>query len=526
MIATARAVSAGKPDACARVRLLFFGRLRNGERPSRPVLPATELYRIVNQLAFSSHIDVSPQEVFQWHTRPEALRRLIPPWSRVDVLSHEGVQVGERTRLRINVGPFSMKWTAEHTERVENSHFADRQRRGPFRLWEHVHRVSPEESGCQLADEIRYAMPFGMLADALVGRIVRRRLTRQFAYRHRTARNDIRLHSRYGSGRLRIAVGGSEGLIGSTLITFLRAGGHEAYRLVQENPEDPQRDIHWNHRDGIVEMDKLEGLDAVVHLAGESVLAPRWSQQKKMEIIGSRVGGTEHLAHSLARLRTPPKAFISASAVGYYGDRGDELLDEDSPPGDDGFLSALCQEWEHASSRAADAGIRTVQARIGTVLSPRGGVLSSLLIPFRLGLGGRYGGPNQYMSWIGLDDAVGGLYHAATDDTLEGPINLTSPAPVTLTEFADVLGRVLSRPIFVKLPPRLVRILLGEVADDAALMSVRAKPSRLRSAGYDFLFPDIERMLRHVLGRTLQPFDGEDVDASQEIPSSKIETAG
>lgn len=316
---------------------------------------------------------------------------------------------------------------------------------------------------------------------------------------------------------MRIALSGSDKLVGGHLFGALEAADHDVRRIVKGEPADPEREIRWDHREDILEREKLENLDAVIHLGGEHVLSlTRWSEQKKLEILSSRVGATEHLARALARLRHPPRVFLSASAIGYYGDRGDEQLDEWSSPGDDMFLSALCQEWERATLEAAEAGIRTVQMRIGIVLTPEGGVLKSLLVPFRMGLGGRYGGRNQYLSWIGTDDVEGAVTHILSDDDLEGAVNLTSPSPVTMTEFARTLGRVLSRPVFLNMPPWLVRLLLGKISDDAALMSVRALPKRLLERGYRFKYPELELLLRDILLAPAEPNAPADVEEVEE----------
>ncbi len=408
------------------------------------------------------------------------------------------------TALRLHYGPISVNWIAEHLAVEEKKlQFTDRQIKGPFAKWEHTHRVVDDgDCACIVEDDVRYRLPFWSLKGKFADRFVRRRLTRQFRYRHHTARNDLSLHRKYAPERaLRIAISGSTGFIGAQLVHLLEGGGHTVYRLGRDASSEPSGNIRWDYLNDEVDLKRLEGIDAVVHLGGDSVLSPRWSRQKKMETIGSRVRGTEHLAKSLAALNKPPRVFLSASAIGFYGNRDTETLDETSAPGDDGFLSAICQDSEHATARSADAGIRTVQMRMGIVLSPLGGILYPLIVPFRLGLGGRYGGRSQYLSWIGLDDVLGAIYHLMTDETIEGPVNLTSPNPVTMTEFAQTLGQVLSRPVYVNMPPWLVRVLLGEVADDAALMSVRALPRRLEESGYEFLHPNLEGMLRHVLGR-------------------------
>lgn len=458
----------------------------------------------MHQFKYVSRIPVPPAEVFRWHLREGTLRRLIPPWKDIDVDLDEGVVEGGKTAFRIHLGGIALRWIAEHVE-VSQGHlrFRDRQIKGPFGKWEHTHQVTGDnEHSSALEDDIQYSLPWWSFGLGLANRLVRKRLSRQFRYRHKTTLNDLVLHRKYAFDRpLRIVVSGSSGFIGSQLVNFLAAGGHEVFRLGHHEMPLSHNEIMWDVMQGSTDLERLEGMDAVVHIAGESVLSPRWSQQKKMDIIESRVRGTAHLAKALASLSEPPRTFLSASAIGFYGNRGTEILDETSTPGDDGFLSAICQDTEAASLYAEQAGIRTVQLRTGIVLSPFGGILNPLLVPFKLGLGGRYGGRHQYLSWIGLDDVLGAIYHLISDESIEGPVNLTSPNPVTMTEFARTLGRALSRPVMVNMPPWLVRVLLGEVADDAALMSVRAIPNRLQATGYEFLHPTLDGMLRHALGR-------------------------
>lgn len=464
--------------------------------------PQEAIRQTVSEFSYETKLDAPAKTVFRWHARHGALKRLIPPWMDVDILAHEGIEPGARTMLQLHFALTTFRWIAEHADVSEGRSFKDVQIKGPFRLWEHTHVMEPAgEAGCRLRDDVSYQLPLALLDSSGADRYVRRQLKRQFAYRHRITENDLRLHQKYRRDPLRVAVSGSSGLIGSQLVAFLKSGGHDVLRIVREESDVGDSDIYWNHREGVIDVEKLEGCDAVIHLAGENVLSPRWSQQKKMEIFSSRVGGTEHLSKTLAGMENPPKTFLSASAIGFYGDRGAEELDETSPPGDDGFLSALCQDWERTTAWAAEAGIRTVQMRVGVVLTPRGGVLQPLVIPFRMGLGGRYGGRNQYMSWIGRDDVVGAVYHLLTDETIEGPVNLTAPSPVTMSEFADVLGEVLSKPVYLDLPPWLIRLFLGQVADDAALMSSRVQPKQLLDAGYEFMCPDLENVLRHTLGR-------------------------
>jgi uncharacterized protein (TIGR01777 family) len=298
---------------------------------------------------------------------------------------------------------------------------------------------------------------------------------------------------------MKVLVSGSSGLIGSAVLENLIAGGHSVIRLVRRAPG--QNEVHWDPDAGTIATALLEGLDAVVHLAGENIAQGRWTQQKKERIRDSRVKGTQILCQALARLAQPPKVLVAASAIGYYGERGDEVLTEESPPGS-GFLADVCRQWEAASSPAAQSGIRVVNLRIGIVLSEKGGALAKMLLPFRLGVGGRVGSGKQYMSWIALDDVVGAINHAIANDSLSGPVNAVAPNPVTNYEFTKALGKVLERPTPFPMPAFAARLALGEMADELLLASTRVAPRRLLATGYKFLFPELEGALRHLLKKS------------------------
>jgi uncharacterized protein (TIGR01777 family) len=298
---------------------------------------------------------------------------------------------------------------------------------------------------------------------------------------------------------MHVAVTGSSGLIGSALFAFLATEGHQVTRLVRR-PPGGEREIQWEPEAGVRELSGLEGVDAVVHLAGENIASGRWTPQRKAEIRRSRVEGTRRLCESFTRLGRPPKVLASASAIGYYGDRGDEVLREESQPGSD-FLAQVCRDWEAATEPASRAGVRVVQSRIGIILSPAGGALKKMLLPFSLGLGGKIGTGRQFMSWISLDDAVGATYHALTTDSLVGAVNVVAPAPVTNSEFTRTLARVLRRPALVPMPAFAARLAFGEMADALLLASARVVPSRLQGSGYRFRHPELEGALRHLLGR-------------------------
>jgi uncharacterized protein len=295
----------------------------------------------------------------------------------------------------------------------------------------------------------------------------------------------------------RVLVSGARGLLGSALLPGLRALGLEPVALTRGAAGPGE--IGWDPARGRLEAAALEGFEAGVHLAGEP-LAARWTPARKALIRDSRVAGTRLLAGRLAELERPPRVLVSVSAIGYYGDRGEEPLDEASPPGA-GFLPGVCAEWEGAAAAAAARGIRVVHPRLGLVLTPRGGALARLLPVFRLGLGGPLGNGRAWWSWVALDDVLAVFARALADETLAGPVNVTAPGAVRTGDFARALGRALGRPALLPVPAAALRLLFGEMADGALLASAHVVPASLQAAGHEFRFPALGDALRHLLGR-------------------------
>jgi len=442
-----------------------------------------------------TEVNASADELFAWHARPGAFERLVPPWERVRVVERTGgLEDGARVVLEMRLGPLPVRWTAVHRDVVAGRQFVDEQEGGPFRAWRHTHRMipaGPERS--TLEDHVEFELPLGPVGRLAEPWAVRRRLARTFRYRHEVTRADVEAHRAAAhAGRLRVAVTGATGLVGARLVPFLTTGGHDVVRLV--------RGEGWNPATGEIDGAIGGSLDAVVHLAGAGIADRRWSAAWKREIRESRVGPTRRLCERLAGLERRPKVLVCASAIGLYGDRGDEPLTEASPAGT-GFLPEVCVEWEQATAPAREAGIRVVNLRIGIVLSPAGGALLPMLRPFRAGLGGRLGSGRQVMSWVGIDDVVGAIHHALCTPALQGPVNATAPKPVTNAAFTATLARVLTRPALFPVPGAALRLAFGEMAGPLLLGGQRVLPRRLLDAGYAFRHGELEPALRHLLGR-------------------------
>ena len=301
---------------------------------------------------------------------------------------------------------------------------------------------------------------------------------------------------------MRILISGSTGFVGQALCTVVTARRHHVVPLTRgarEEEEDANGvSVPWDPLTGNLDHRRLEGIDAVVHLAGENVASGRWNAARRERIRASRVEGTRLLADKLCQLERPPAVAVCASAIGYYGSRADEVMTEDSTPGV-GFLAEVAQEWERATAPMRDKGIRVVNLRIGVVLSPTGAALERMLLPFRLGLGGRVGNGRQFMSWITLEDVVDAITFALDDTSLRGPVNAVAPEPVTNQQFTRALGHAVRRPTLLPVPAWLVRLTMGEMGEDLLLSSTRVEPVRLKHAGYEFQHPTIESALDFML---------------------------
>jgi uncharacterized protein (TIGR01777 family) len=445
-------------------------------------------------LQYSSVVDAPLADVFAWHERRGALVRLLPPWQPITVAQEAASLRDGRAILRL---PGGVRWVAQHSENDPPHRFVDELVSLPL-PWRHTHRFDPvDPTATRVTDSVDTPVPGSFLGQT-------------FRYRHHQLAADLAAHRRAadaGGGQLTIAVTGSSGLIGSALCAYLSTGGHRVLRLVRRSPRtEDERAWRLDRPDPR----SLDGVDAVVHLAGASI-AGRFSAAHKERVRDSRVGPTAALAQAIADHPAGPRVFVCASAIGFYGsDRGNEELAEGSGHGS-GFLAGLVRDWEAAARPAVDRGVRVVHVRTGIVQSARGGSLKLLRPLFAAGLGGPLSPGTQWVSWIGLDDLLDVFGRALADVALAGPVNAVSPHPVINREYASTLARVLRRPALVPVPAVGPRLLLGaEGAREMVQASQRVVPAALAEVGHTFRHPALEACLRHQLGHISTPPMGEE----------------
>ena len=448
-----------------------------------------------------STMPASADEVFTYHARPGAFRRLAPPWQKLRVLEETGDVSDGRVAFDVWFGPLKRHWVAETGSAMPGRQFVDRQIDGPFASWEHTHRFVPEgDDRSELIDQVEYSLPAGVLTDTVGEGPAGKTLSRLFRFRHERTQMDLERHAVWGERpALTVAIAGASGLIGTHLADYLTTAGHRVVRLVRRADAGPG-EIPWDPAAGALYPPALEGVDAVVNLAGVT-LAGVWTSSRKRAILESRVQATQTLAGAIARMDAPPPVLVSASAKGAYGSRGGDAITERSELGS-GFLADVCRAWEGAAAPVRDAGVRLVIARFGIVVSAAGGALASMLPAFKAGLGTRFGAGDQYWAWVSLDDVLAAIEWAVHDEEIDGVVNVTAPEPVTNREFTKTLGRVLRRPAALAAPGFVLRHGLGGMGDEMFLASQRALPARLQEQGLRFAFPNLESALRYELGRS------------------------
>jgi len=435
---------------------------------------------------------------------PGALSRLIPPWEPISVLSKTspGVALNSQVLLRVPLAPFLFtKWLAEHTEVTPPQSFTDEQKTGPFARWKHQHiftALTPESS--ELHDSIDYALPFAPFSTLIARRMVERKLRRTFNFRHVRTLHDLKHHSALTIEKPKtILITGASGLVGRNLSALLEIAGHTVLTL-SRRAGNSDNAYQWDVPNGTLPQEALERADAVVHLAGENIAGKRWSVEQKKKILESRVMSTRLIVQKMKECQNPPEVFLSASAVGFYGDRGDEILTEESSNTPAAFTTHVAELWETEARKAEELGIRTIITRIGVVLTPEDGALKKMLPAFQAGVAGTLGSGKQWMSCISIDDLIYALHFLLVKREASGIFNLVSPEPVTNREFTKLLGKLLKRPTLLPVSAHGLQLALGEMSRELLLASVRVLPERLLNEGFHFSYPGIESSLKFVLG--------------------------
>jgi uncharacterized protein len=446
----------------------------------------------MERFTYSSEMPASAKRLYEWHASPGAFARLLPPWRKTEVLHHSPrLEEGSEVHMRLHWGLCRAKACHRVTLCEPGIRFCDEQIKGALASWWHEHRMrTVSEERSLLEDSIEYELPGW--AKWSRGEIDQE-LKRLFAYRHRVTRADLACLSRYPTEPLRILLSGSSGLIGSALAAFLECGGHTVIRLVRRTAGEGEAE--WSPERGVIDLDRIEGCDAVIHLAGENI-AGRWTHAKKERVKASRIEGTRSLISSLAQLQAPPKTLLCSSAIGYYGEPGEDAITEAAPNGT-GWLAEVCREWEEVTLGFPG---RTVLMRTGLVLSLAGGALRRMITPFRCGVGGVVGSGKQGVSWITLDDMIYQIYHLLLSPSAEGAYNLVAPHPITNQQFTKSLAQAIDRPAFLPFPTPMVRLLLGEMGVELLTKGAFISPQRLTEGGSLFYYPSIDGALHHLLG--------------------------
>lgn len=458
-----------------------------------------------------SSVPYNVETVFDYHTRKGALERLIPPWSGLHVVSQKGGIIDDGISVfRINFGPINFKWISKHFGYVHNRQFRDKMIKGPFKKWIHTHSfISQDTNKSVIEDKIQYTPKFGKIGSSIIQKRIQNYLEQVFLYRSRILSNDIYFEKLALEKQKKILISGSHGLIGSALIPLLtNLGEHKITRLVRSNKKSKhsspnlhnEKTIYWDPKHKKLNHQELEDFDIVIHLAGENIFG-RWTDLKKQKIFDSRVKTTELLSESLTILSNPPSLLICASAIGYYGDTPNEYLTEDNNPGK-GFLSEVCQKWENATLAASNIGIRVVNTRFGMVLSPKGGILQKLIEPYKLGLGITIGGnKNNYISWVSIEDVIKTIFYSIINTSVQGPVNVVAPNPVTNLEFYNILKKLFGTKLSISINQNITKLIFGQMSDELLSTNMHVIPKKLIESGYQFFNPDFEDTLRFLLGK-------------------------
>ena len=464
------------------------------------------------EFEYTSVLPFDVSRVYGYLTAPRAQVRVAPPFQKVNYIARHGSPQNQGTVemwLKERFLP-RLKWTlrfkkAEPSKDGEAAAIVTEQETGPFKVWTLEETLEPHEKQTRLVSKAYYDMPLGRVGRWLNAWEIKRNLEGVFNHRHQQMAMDLAMAQHYKSEPLHVAISGTGGMVGSQLAAVLQALGHKVYPLVRHEPDERQNEILWNPDAQELDREALEGMDAIIHLAGEPIVK-RWTKTQKNYLLKNREQGTRLLTEAIALLREKPKVFMAASAIGYYGHRPAETLNESSPQGE-GFPAEVTGTIEGVVKKLATAApeVRCVSLRSGLILNRRGGALARMLPAFTMGVGGPLGNGEQVVSWISLQDAVAAIYHILMTPTMNGPVNLTAPKPVTNRHFSKALGRCLYRPAVCTMPTWAVKILFGEMGEELLLGSTYALPEKLQMSGFRFTFSDIQPALSWEVKGHLEP---------------------
>jgi len=443
-------------------------------------------------------VDYEVDKLFGYHEKPGVLRRLTPPWVNAEVLREpENLYAGSSAIIRLKQFGIKLNWEARHTEYDKNRFFKDVQIKGPFRFWQHSHYFKNISAGSsKLTDFVEYELPLSNVLDIPAGGLVRRELERMFRYRHSVIKNDLSVIDKYDVPYKKILISGTGGVIGSELADLLKMMGHKVYKLIRRK-SGREDEIVYEPYSGYIS-DSLEGFDIVIHLAGDPIGKGRWTDNKKKLIRESRIDTTRFLVERIKQLKRKPEVFFSASAIGYYGDRGETEVNEESEKGTD-FISDLCWDWEEEALKLKDT-CRVVTGRFGVVLTLKGGALKEYYNFYRFGLGFKIGSGEQWISWISLDDALYSVLECIFNKQIQGAVNIVSDLPFKQKVFAETLAKFMKRPVPLKLPPSFISGLFGQKGKEILLAGSKVIPVKLKEQKHHFFYNDLNAAFAHIMG--------------------------
>jgi len=437
---------------------------------------------------YESFLPYSKEKIMTFLLQDASIERMIPTWLNAKLIGGGSSQKsGSKTILRIGKAPFHVDWVIQYEAVSDRGEFVHKLNIGPLRYCRHTRSVESVEGGCVVKDKVEYKLPI-----FISKRSMQKKIYRVFSFVHQRIKNDLLVFYRYDTKPLKVLLSGSSGLVGRALSSFLQSQGHDVWSLKRGDSDVKNKIIGWNPSKDEMDPQSIDGFDAVVHLAGENIGVKAWTQDQKDNIFKSRCRDTWLLSKTMSRCKNHPKVFVCASAIGFYGDCGQEIVNEDSPPGKD-FLADLCVKWEEAARVLSSKDVRCVQTRFGLILDPQGGVLSQILPVFRMCLGGRLGSGSQVYSWVALDDVIYAIYHCIKNENLSGPVNIVSTSPTCQKTFASMLAKALHKGCFMPIPSFFLKIVLGERADALILRSTNVEPLRLKQSGYEFIYEDLQK---------------------------------